>query len=89
VKPLSPHARAKAEAAIALLEAADCHALRNDKAAAAALNALVGMGATFRAGDPHRLRLAGITGSCTWHQGAPLLRSWRDNARRRLDGSTA
>jgi len=41
-------------------------------------------GATFRRGDPHRLRAGGVVASCTWSDGSGLLHNWVSTASMRL-----
>lgn len=41
-------------------------------------------GAIYRQGDPHRLRCAGVTATCTWSKDMGLLEAWRKNATIRI-----
>lgn len=79
---MTPARKAKLQTAIELIESTEAH--RRQRTGYAAINAMVGMGALYRRGDPHVLRFAGITASCTWHDGHPLLASWLKKAKAAL-----
>lgn len=72
----------------ARLEAASHYvltALREGKSADAIIAGLVDQyRATFRRGDPHILRCAGVTASCMHSDGDALVKRWSGNATVRI-----
>ena len=78
---MSPAQRAQLQQAADMVAAM----LRPDVAPAAIIQRLVEQhGATYRTGNTHLLRCAGVTATCTWSKDKGLLEAWRKNATLRI-----